>query len=120
MKHHLAKFAFLIGSGLFATSLLADVGTTHVREGTEIALTGTQLAEISDWAKNSKIDLEELLELTRNLDVQNSKERLKKGIEGVVAVSSPKTTELLMRYALNRALAINGDRITIFSRYILQ
>jgi hypothetical protein len=77
-------------------------------EGTQRDLTAAQIAELLPWAKDSKIFLNDLLESIQGLPNADKLDRLVEGIEQVVGESAPKNSELLMRYALNRGLAING------------
>ena len=73
-------------------------------DGTETTLSGAQIAELQDWAKNSKADLVQLLEDVKSLGANQSKGQLIRGIRDVVLASAPKSTETLMRYVLNRGL----------------
>lgn len=76
-------------------------------EGTQRDLTSDQIAELLPWAKNSKIFLVDLLSTVQALPTDQKIERMAEGIKQVVLESAPKNSELVMRYALNRALVIN-------------
>ena len=78
-----------------------------LEEGTQRNLTPAQIAELLPWAKDSKIFLNDLLENTQGLSTHDQIERLTDGIANAVGESAPKNSELLMRYALNRALVLN-------------
>jgi hypothetical protein len=76
-------------------------------EGTQTELSDIQIAEILPWALDSKVFLTDLLLSIQWLNTEDKIERLVEGIKSVVAFSSPKNTELLMRYTLNRGLVLN-------------
>lgn len=76
-------------------------------EGTQTKLSDAQIAELLPWAKNSKIFLVDLMATVQSLPMDQKIERLADGIKQVVLESAPKQSELVMRYALNRALVIN-------------
>jgi hypothetical protein len=77
-----------------------------LNEGTETVLSETQIKELLPWAKNTKQSLLDLLESIQNLQSEDKVSRLTSGIEDAVGESSPKNSELLMRYTLNRALVV--------------
>ncbi len=107
---------FLLATISFATMTKADDAVVIpviskpaiLDEGTQRDLTAAQIAELLPWAKDSKIFLNDLLESIQGLPNADKLDRLVEGIEQVVGESAPKNSELLMRYALNRGLAING------------
>lgn len=76
-------------------------------EGTQRELTAAQIAELLPWAKDSKNFLVDLLDNVQGLNTTDKIERLIEGIKSSVVDSAPKNSELMMRYALNRALVIN-------------
>lgn len=78
-----------------------------LQEGTQRDLTPAQISELLPWAKNSKIFLSDLLDNLQNISSSDKVDRMVEGIKQVVGESAPKNSELLMRYSLNRALAIN-------------
>jgi hypothetical protein len=78
-----------------------------LEEGTQRELTLAQVAELLPWAKDSKNFLVDLLDNVQGLTTTEKVDRLVEGIKYVVIESAPKNSELLMRYALNRALVIN-------------
>lgn len=78
-----------------------------LEEGTQRDLTQAQINELLPWAKDSKVFLVDLLENIQGLTTTDKVDRLVEGIKSVVGESSPKNSELLMRYALNRGLVIN-------------
>ena len=86
----------------------ADNGRTGsaLDDGTETHLSSQELASIAVWAKNSEADLKDLLRSTRELSPGQSKAILVHGIRDVVLASAPKSTETLMRFALNRAIKV--------------
>lgn len=109
------KILLLIGivaAALSTTSVLAGpTSRTDVRleEGTETELPQSSLDAISEWATNSAAQLRDLLDAAKGLSDIDKRQMLVRGIEAVVRSSSPKETELLMRFALNRALRINSE-----------
>lgn len=76
-------------------------------EGTQKELSSQQIAELIPWAKNSKSFLIDLLDATSTLSSDDKIESMRNGIKNAVLESSPKNSELLMRYALNRGLVIS-------------
>lgn len=78
-----------------------------LKEGTETELSAAQIAELLPWAKDSKIFLVDLLEISQSLPADQKLERLVEGIKQVVIESAPKNAELIMRFTLNRALVVN-------------
>jgi hypothetical protein len=78
-----------------------------LEEGTQTALSAAQVEELMPWAKDSKIFLVDLIDNIQGLSTSDKIERLVDGIKQVVGESSPKNSELLMRYALNRGLVLN-------------
>ena len=78
-----------------------------LEEGVQRELTEAQMAELLPWAKNSKMFLSDLLEGIQGLSTAEKIERLQYGIKQATLESAPKNTELLMRYALNRAVVLN-------------
>lgn len=81
----------------------------RIEEGTETELPQSSLDAISEWATNSAAQLRDLLDAVKSLSDIDKRQMLVRGIESVVRLSSPKQTELLMRFALNRALRINKE-----------
>lgn len=78
-----------------------------LEEGTQTTLSAAQVEELMPWAKDSKIFLVDLVENIQGLSTSDKIERLVDGIKQTVGESSPKNSELLMRYALNRGLVLN-------------
>jgi hypothetical protein len=78
-----------------------------LEEGTQKELTAAQIAELLPWAKDSKLFLTDLLDNTQGLPTSEKIDRLLDGIKQVVGESAPKTSELFMRYVLNRAIVLN-------------
>lgn len=78
-----------------------------LQEGTQRVLTSAQINEILPWAKDSKVFLIDLLSSIEGLSTLDKIDRLVTGIQTVVSESSPKNSELLMRYSLNRGLVLN-------------
>lgn len=78
-----------------------------LQEGTQRELSAAQIAELLPWAKDSKIFLIDLLDNAQSLPMEQRIDRLVDGIKSVVVESAPKQSELIMRYALNRALVLN-------------
>lgn len=78
-----------------------------LQEGTQRDLTAAQIADLLPWAKDSKVFLSDLLDSLHNISSQDKVDRMVEGIKQVVGESAPKNSELLMRYSLNRALAVN-------------
>jgi hypothetical protein len=113
LKNIATTFALIATIG-FSSVLKADEIPLPVisrpfalQEGTQTALTPSQIAELLPWAKDSKVFLMDLLENTQGLSTFDQIERLTDGLKQVVIESAPKNAELLMRYSLNRALVLN-------------
>lgn len=83
------------------------VSPIALQEGTQRELSADQIAELLPWAKDSKVFLVDLLENTQSLSSFDQLDRLTEGLKQVVEESSMKNAELLMRYSINRALALN-------------
>jgi hypothetical protein len=77
-----------------------------LEEGTSRNLSDAQIEELLPWAKDSKVFLVELLDSIDDLNIASKNEKLLAGIKTVVSESAPVSSELLMRYTLNRGLAI--------------
>lgn len=77
-----------------------------LEEGVARKLSDSQVEELLPWAKDSKIFLVELLDSVDDLNMAGKNEKLLTGIKTVVTESTPDSSELLMRYALNRGLVI--------------
>jgi hypothetical protein len=104
----------LIGTLVFGSVAIADdVAIIPIQkpavldEGTQRELSAAQIAELLPWAKDSKSFLLDLVENVQSLQTTDRVERLLDGIKTSVIESAPKNSELLMRYALNRAVVIN-------------
>ena len=80
---------------------------TALQEGTQRELSAAQIAELLPWAKDSKVFLTDLIDHAQSLPMDQRIDRLSDGIKQVVVESAPKNSELIMRYALNRALVLN-------------
>jgi len=78
-------------------------------EGTETKLTPEQVAEILPWTLNSQNLLKDLLSRVENLPYSQARVELIRGIQEASTKSFPKRSELLMRFALNRALKIASE-----------
>ena len=78
-----------------------------LQEGIQRDLTAAQIEELLPWAKDSKVFLNDILESLQNISSADKVDRMIEGIKQVVGESSPKNSELLMRYTLNRALVLN-------------
>lgn len=78
-----------------------------LQEGIQRDLTPAQIEELLPWAKDSKVFLNDILESLQNISSADKVDRMIEGIKQVVGESSPKNSELLMRYTLNRALVLN-------------
>lgn len=76
-------------------------------EGTEESLSPETVNELTDWALNSKQNLEDLLSKIEPLTMVEKKQMLVECIDNAVEDSKPLTTETLLRYTLNRAKAAN-------------
>jgi hypothetical protein len=88
-------------------SLVAIDRPSALNEGTQRELTAAQVAELLPWAKDSKSFLVDLVDNVQSLNTSDRVERIIEGIKSSVIESAPKNSELLMRYALNRAVVIN-------------
>ena len=76
-------------------------------EGTQTALSQEQLDAIKPWANDSKLALEDLLDMAAHSgSLEDQKDILVRGIQKTVLESAPRKTELLLRYTLNRALKV--------------
>lgn len=101
--------ALMFGSFVKAEdiSIVAVDRPAALDEGTQRVLSEAQIAELLPWAKDSKSFLLDLQENVQSLTTTDRVERLIDGIKSSVIESAPKNSELLMRYALNRAVVIN-------------
>jgi hypothetical protein len=81
-------------------------GSSPFDEGTETSLSASQMDSIRVWAINSKATLTDLLDSIRTMPYRKAKFALISGIQDTVLNSAPKTTELMMRYVLNRGMAV--------------
>ena len=113
MKTSLFLTLLLITTGASVTKadeVQLPVITTpsQLNEGIQRGLTEAQIAELLPWAKDSKVFLADLLENVEELSTTDKVERLIDGIKKSVLESAPKNSELLMRYTLNRALAVSS------------
>ena len=99
-------FLILLSQTAPALAAANDAATraNNPDEGTETHLSPQELASIAVWAKNSQADLKDLLQSTREQSPGQAKTLLVHGIRDVVLASAPKSTEMLMRFALNRAI----------------
>ncbi len=79
-----------------------------LEEGTQRVFSEAQINELTPWAKDSKIALADLLENISSLGSTDKVERLIDGIKSIVGESSPKNSELFMRYVLNRSLVLHN------------
>lgn len=77
----------------------------YLEEGTQRVLTQEQINELLPWAKNSKITLTDLLDEIKDLPMDQKIAHLNQGIQSVVA-EGRSTSELFMRYILNRGLVL--------------
>jgi hypothetical protein len=77
-----------------------------LQEGLQRVLSQEQIAELLPWAKDSKIFMRDLIDGLENYNSEEKIEKLLDGIKYIVVESAPKNSELLMRYALNRGLAL--------------
>ncbi len=107
--------ALVLITSLMSQTILAEEiviprleSPSALQEGTQRDLTPAQIAELLPWAKDSKIFLTDLLDNAQNLPMEQRIDRLVDGIKQVVVDSAPKQSELIMRYALNRALVLNN------------
>lgn len=83
----------------------------YEEEGLEVSLTKEQIEQIRPWAESTKAKLRDLLLNTRGLSPNKTRDLLLEEIKRIVIESSPKETERLIRFTLNRALKVN-DMIT--------
>lgn len=100
----------ILSSTLFASeeiSIPKLESPSALQEGIQRELSAAQIAELLPWAKDSKIFLQDLMDQVHPLPMDQKIERLIDGIKQVVIESAPKHSELIMRYALNRALVLN-------------
>lgn len=79
---------------------------SYLEEGVQRELSISQIAELLPWANNSKMFLQDLLDQVQGLPVDQKIEQLSEGIKQVVVESSSKSSELIMRFALNRSLVL--------------
>lgn len=76
-------------------------------EGTEEGLSAQDRSNLTDWALNTKLGLEDIMSKIQSLQMVEKKQMLVECIENAVVDSSPLASETLLRYTLNRALAAN-------------
>ncbi|MBP9681336.1 MAG: hypothetical protein KBD76_08020 [Bacteriovorax sp.] len=105
----------LLTSLLFAHTLKADDVILPViekplllQEGVQTKLTDAQIAELTPWARDSKVFLNDLLENIQELSIADKIDHLITGIKSTVGESAPKNAEILLRYTLNRALVLDA------------
>ncbi len=112
LKSIILMSSLLLSTGM-TNAMADDVAIIPIQkpavleEGTQRELTAAQIAELLPWAKDSKAFLLDLLDNTQALTMTDKVDRLIEGIKSSVIDSAPKNSELLMRYALNRAVVIN-------------
>jgi hypothetical protein len=110
----LTAFALLAALNFSLTVKADDIALPVINkplaleEGTQRVLTEAQIAELLPWAKDSKNFLVDLLDNVKDLSATEKVDRLLDGIQSVVSDSATKNSELLMRYALNRALVVSN------------
>jgi hypothetical protein len=78
-----------------------------LNEGTQVALTDAQIAELLPWVNKSKIKLNELLVRAEEFSSEERINFLLEGIQLTVNESSSSYSELLMKFTLNRAVVVN-------------
>ena len=112
MKTKLSNIAIAIAALTFSICISADeialpkiTKPSQLQEGVQRTLTDSQISDLLPWVKNSKLSLLELLEDVREMSINDKINHLTNGITAVVSESTP-TSELLMRYVLNRALVL--------------
>jgi hypothetical protein len=79
-----------------------------LEEGIQTSISENKRSEFVIWANNSKDKLLSLSNQVEDLSVSEKVEFLEKGIQSIVMESSPRNSELIMRYILNRALVLNS------------
>ncbi len=77
------------------------------REGVDSTINASDIADLLAWATNSKAQLEDGLKEVAELPTNQRRSALKTLISSVVQSSGVKSTELLMRVVLNRALTVD-------------
>ena len=112
MKTTLLTFAIALATLSTSSFALAEEVTLPVisrpnllLEGIQTSLSDAQVKELLPWAKNSKVTLSELLEDVHDLSINDKIQHLNDGVIDVVSQSTP-TSELFMRYILNRSLVL--------------
>jgi hypothetical protein len=78
-----------------------------VREGTQVLLSPTEIADLKVWVENAKHDLSLLEDDTRRGTLEERRSKIVRDFEAIVGKSGSKENELLMRFTLNRALEID-------------
>lgn len=116
MKNRLSKIAIIVGAITMSVYNVTSVSAqemdlpiiarpTLLEEGTKRTLTKNEINELLPWAKTSKTSLLDLLEDVKDMSIKDKINHLSAGINTVVSTSNP-TSELFMRYILNRALVL--------------
>jgi hypothetical protein len=116
MKTKLLNFAVIISTVVMSVCTHAIASDeiilpviskpAQLDEGTQRTLTQSQINELLPWTKNSRIALIDLLEELNDISsIKDRIEHLDNGIKSVVSESSS-SSELFMRYVLNRALVL--------------
>ncbi len=77
------------------------------REGTQVVLSPEEVRDLRQWVENAKVELEALEDDTRRGNLEDRRRKIVREFEAIVSRSAKKENELLMRYALNRALEID-------------
>lgn len=115
MKTKLLNFAVIFST--IVMSVCAHASTDEIilpviskpallDEGTQRTLTQSQINDLLPWTKNSRLALIDLLEGLNDISsIKDRIEHLDNGIKSVVSESSS-SSELFMRYVLNRALVL--------------
>jgi hypothetical protein len=104
---NLRKFfivGFLLVGNLMGVSFAAQA---LKREGTQVLLSAAEIADLKQWVENAKTDLSHLEDEIAKGTLEDRRSKIVREFEAIVGRSGAKENELLMRYVLNRALAID-------------
>ncbi len=92
---------------ILALALHAPATLSAVREGTQVQLSPSEVADLKQWVENAKQELTLLQDDTLRGTLEQRRKMIIQEFEAIVNRSSKKENELLTRYTLNRALEID-------------
>jgi hypothetical protein len=106
LKNIIILVTFILSISANAVEVKKLRSPEALQEGLKRTLPKSHLLLIKQWAKNTKLTLEQLVEDSESLSKPMQISFLARGIKDTVLKSAPKQTELLMRFVLNRGLEV--------------